>query len=85
MQEDNGKMNPTEAETVGQLLEIQLAEKRSEWKRASSRYRTFRSLGFGFLFLIIAGALFAFFVIFSRVNEERPMHQAISASPGPKR
>jgi hypothetical protein len=75
MQEHNGKMNPTDADTLSQLLEIQLAEKRSEWKRATSRYRAFRSIGFVFLFLVIAGALFAFFVFFSGVNEERPTHR----------
>jgi len=80
MQEQNGKTNPNEAEMLSQLLEIQLVEKRSEWKRATSRYRTFRSLGFAFLFLIIAGALFASFVFFSRVNEERPVHQTSTSS-----
>jgi len=85
MQEHNGKTNPTEADTLSQLLEIQLAEKRSEWKRASSKYRTVRSIGFVFLFLVIGGALFAFFIAFSRVNEERPMRQAINSSPVPKR
>ena len=58
-------------EKISQLLELQLAQKRAEWKRASARYRMLRSLSFLFLFLVIAGGLFAFFLISSRVNEER--------------
>jgi hypothetical protein len=58
-------------EKISQLLELQLAQKRAEWKRASARYRMLRSLSFLFLFLVIAGGLFAFSLIFSRVNEER--------------
>lgn len=58
-------------EKISQLLELQLAQKRAEWKRASERYRTLRLLSFLFLFLVIAGGLFAFFLIFSRVNEKR--------------
>jgi len=59
-------------EKISQLLELQLAQKRAEWKRAGARYRTLRSLSFLFLFLIIVGGLFAFFLIFSRVNEGHP-------------
>lgn len=80
MQEHNGKMNPTDADTLSELLEIQLEEKRSEWQRATSRYRTFRSFGFAFMALIVIGALFAFFFAFSRLNEERPVHRPSTAS-----
>jgi hypothetical protein len=59
----------TDPQKISQLLELQLTQKRAEWKRASARYRTLRSLSFLFLFLIIVGGLFAFFLIFSRVNE----------------
>jgi hypothetical protein len=58
-------------EKISQLLELQLAQKRAEWKRASARYRMLRSLSFLFLFVVIAGGLFAFSLIFSRVNEVR--------------
>jgi hypothetical protein len=61
----------TDPQKISQLLELQLAQKRAEWKRAGARYRTLRSLSFLFLFLIIVGGLFAFFLIFSRVNEGR--------------
>jgi len=58
-------------EKISQLLELQLVQKRAEWKRAGERYRMLRSLSLLFLFIVIAGGLFAFFLIFSRVNEER--------------
>lgn len=58
-------------EKISQFLELRLAQKRAEWKRAARHYRMLRSLSFLFLFVIIAGALFAFFVIFSRLNEGR--------------
>jgi hypothetical protein len=58
-------------EKISQLLELQLSQKRAEWKRAGARYRMLRSISFLFLFLVVAGGLFAFFLIFSRVNEER--------------
>jgi hypothetical protein len=64
------ELGDNDPEQISQLLELQLAQKRAEWKRAGARYRTFRSLSFLFLFLVIAAGLFAFFLIFSRVNEE---------------
>jgi hypothetical protein len=61
-------------EKISQLLELQLTQQRAAWKQASARYRLFRSLSFFFLFLVIAGGLFVFFVISSRFNEERTNH-----------
>jgi hypothetical protein len=60
-----------ESGKLSRLLELELAQKRLKWKRASARYRTIRSLGFLFLFILIIGTLLAFFFVFSRVNEER--------------
>jgi hypothetical protein len=53
------------------MLELQLAEKRIEWKQKKARYRTLRSLSFFLLFMVITGALFAFFLISSRTGENR--------------
>jgi hypothetical protein len=47
------------------LLDVQLEQKRTEWKQASARYRAIRSISFVFLFLVIAGALLAFLFVFS--------------------
>jgi hypothetical protein len=65
------EVTENDPEKVGQLLEMHLAQKRAEWKRASARYRTIRSASFFFLFLLIIGTLVAVFFVFSRLNEER--------------
>jgi hypothetical protein len=77
----SGKANPNEVE---KLLDLELAQKRVEWKRASARHRTFRSLSFVFLFLLIVGALFAFFFVFSRVNEEKANQHSNAVSSVPR-
>jgi hypothetical protein len=61
----------TDPERLSQLLESELAENRTAWKRARARYHTIRSMSFLFLFIVICGALFAFFLVFSRISEER--------------
>lgn len=68
-----GKPNPNESdpEKLERLLESELARKRAEWKETGERYRAFRSMSFIFLFLLVAGALVAAFLVFSRVNEQR--------------
>ncbi len=68
-----GKPNPNESdpEKLERLFELELVRKRAEWKETGERYRTFRSMGFVFLFLLIAGVLVAAFFVFSRVNEQR--------------
>jgi hypothetical protein len=76
-----GKTNPSDVE---KLLELELAQKRVEWKRASARHRTFRSLSFVFLFLLIVGALFAFFFVFSRANEEKANQHGNATSSVPR-
>jgi hypothetical protein len=58
-------------EQLTKLLDLELAQKRAAWKQARARYRTIRSMGFVFLFLLIIGTVFALFFVFSRVNEER--------------
>ena len=65
------ELSDSDPEKVGQLLELHLAQKRAEWKRANARYRTIRSASFVFLFLLIVGTVLALFLVFSRVNEER--------------
>jgi len=67
-------------EKFNQLLELQLAQKRAEWKRANARYRNIRSASFVFLFIVIIGALLAFFFAFSRVKEERASQNATKTS-----
>ena len=53
------------------LLEIELMQKRAEWKRAKERRGGLRALSFLFLFAVIIAALVAFFFFLSpdRVRE----------------
>ena len=57
-----------DADQINKLLELELEQKRAEWKRSRERHRTVRILSFAFLFLVIAGALVAFFFIFTRLQ-----------------
>lgn len=63
--------NSHDPEQLSRLIEAELAHKRVAWKTAAARRQKLRLVSFFFLFLLIAASLFAFFVLFSRVNEER--------------
>ena len=72
--------NETEAETLNRLLEIELIQKRAEWKQAGARHRNARMMSFAFLFFIIIGGLVALFFAFSTVKEERPKQPSTDTS-----
>jgi hypothetical protein len=61
----------SDADQLRRLIELELAEKRVAWKKAAARRQKVRFASFLFLFLLILASLVAFFVLFSRVNEER--------------
>lgn len=63
-----GKPELTNLEPIDKLLELELEQKRTAWKQSRERYRTVRILSFAFLFLVIAGALAAFFFILTRLQ-----------------
>jgi hypothetical protein len=63
--------NGHDPEQLSRLIESELAHKRVAWKIAAARRQKIRLASFFFLFLLIVASLFAFFVLFSRVNEER--------------
>jgi hypothetical protein len=58
-------------EQLERMLELELMQKRAARKIASQRQLKVRLASFLFLFILIVGTLFAFFVLMSRVNEER--------------
>ena len=60
-----------ETEKLFQMLEVKLGEERVVWQKSKSQMRVFRSASFVFLFLLIIGALAAFYFIFMRVQEQR--------------
>jgi len=63
--------NGHDPEQLSRLIESELVHKRVAWKTAAARRQKIRLASFFFLFLLIVASLFAFFVLFSRVNEER--------------
>jgi len=66
--------NATDADQLARFLELELIQKRASWKQLSQRRRSLRSAAFLFLFLLVAGCLFGFFFVFTRVSEQRPNH-----------
>jgi hypothetical protein len=83
----NGKPESSrpQAEELAKLLEIELAQRKIEWAAATERYRKIRTASFVFLALMIMGALFAFFFLFTRLPTA-PMNRptatpASTASP----
>jgi hypothetical protein len=78
------KPNETDAEKLARLLEIELIHKRAEWKQASARRRSMRSLAFAFIFFVVIASLFGAYFVFMRVHEERdnrPQRSAPTAGP----
>jgi hypothetical protein len=65
--ESNGR----DSEQLSRAIEAELAAKRARWKNAAARRQKIRIASFFFLFLLILVSLLAFYVLFSRVNEER--------------
>ena len=53
------------------MLEIKLEHERRAWQRARSQIRVIRAMSFLFLFLLIAGSLFAFYMLRMRAEEAR--------------
>ena len=79
------KPNENEAEQLARLLEVELMQKRVQWKQASSRHRSMRTMAFMFVFLLIAACVVAAFFVFSRVNEERTNQQSNTTTAVPDR
>jgi hypothetical protein len=69
-----------EAEQLVRLLELELMQKRADWKQASQRNRSIRFAALLFVFLLVAGCLLASFLVFTRVSEQRPNRPAATAS-----
>jgi hypothetical protein len=72
-------------EQLSQLIDLELAQKRVAWKKTAARRQQVRLASFAFLLFLIVASLFAFFMLFSRVNEERgnPRTTPARAGSGP--
>jgi hypothetical protein len=81
---DSKRESPeNDPEHLARLLEIELAQKRATWKNTSARYSKIRTASFFFLFLVVVGSLLAFFLFFSRMNEERANRPAKTEAAPP--
>ena len=69
----SGKRHPmeNESENLIRLLDLELTQKRTVWKRAATRHRTFRTIGVFSIVIILAAIFLALFFLFSQANEER--------------
>ena len=55
-------------EALAKALEIELILKRASWQRASARRGLWRAFSFLFLFVVILGALFAYFYLIPKLT-----------------
>jgi hypothetical protein len=68
-------------EHLSRLIDLELAQKRAAWKEGAARRQKIRVASFLFLFLLVIASLLAFFVLFTRVNQERANPRA-TPTPG---
>jgi hypothetical protein len=60
----DSKPEPSDPDKTLRLLELELAQRRNARERAGAPYRGFRTASFIFAFVIVVGALFAFYYVF---------------------
>ena len=61
----NPDPNQVDPEQLAKLLEIELMQKRAAWQRTNASRKNLRTLSFLFLFIVIAGAMIAFYLLVS--------------------
>ncbi len=59
--EENELKRETDPDVLARELELELIMKRASWQKMQARRGTWRALSFLFLFLVILGALLAYF------------------------
>jgi hypothetical protein len=74
--------NENDPEHLSRLIDLELAQKRVAWKEGASRRQKIRVASFLFLFLLIIASLLAFFVLSTRVNQERANPRATPTPAG---
>jgi hypothetical protein len=64
MPDEQHKPEPrsTDPAQMAKLLELELLQKRMAWQQAKARRGNFRAIAFLFLFAILVGALWAFYM-----------------------
>lgn len=61
----------SDPEALAKALELELIMKRASWQKLQARRGTWRTLSFLFLFLVILGALLAYFYFTTAVRQQR--------------
>ncbi len=69
----------TDPEALAQSLELELIMKRASWQKARARRGTWRLLSFLFLFLVLLGAIFAYFYFATAMQKRGEGPPAASA------
>ena len=64
-------LRQVDAQQLEKLLELELMQKRAEWKKTSARNRSVRVSSFVFLFVLVAATILAFMFLISKVSEQR--------------
>jgi hypothetical protein len=77
--------NEIDADKLSRLLELELIQKRATWKQAGERYRSIRTAGFVFIFVLIVGCLIGGYFAFMRLNETRSNQPSAATSSVPNR
>jgi len=79
IEHSDSTMDEIDPEKLTRLLELELIQKRASWKQTGKRYRSIRTGGFAFLFLLIVGCLVGGYFVFTRLSEQRadPPHSAV--------
>jgi hypothetical protein len=68
-----------DAEQLTKLLDLELAQKRQNWKQVGRRAKSVRAASFFFLFLLIVACLVGGYFAFMRVSGERANPHPTSA------
>jgi uncharacterized iron-regulated membrane protein len=61
----------SDPDALAKALELELIMKRASWQRMKARRGTWRTLSFLFLFLVILGALVAYFYLMTEARQHR--------------
>ncbi|MEO5718543.1 MAG: hypothetical protein ABIR29_08230 [Chthoniobacterales bacterium] len=72
----------TDPEVLARALELELIMKRASWQKMAARRGTWRALSFLFLFLVIIGALLAYFYFATAVPRHGGEEPAVESAGG---
>jgi hypothetical protein len=82
MNSNDGKPEPPDPENAVRMIELELMRQRAGRQQAGAPYRGLRVVSFFFLFVVVLGALLAFYyVFFSGGLDEFRAHNPPQPSP----